>query len=145
MNPPLVKYLRRGILANWSVYENGMAGLHDKTRITILSRKFNESDHDLYLTYSLTSFEEKIKKCEGLYLATREGEDIHKYSTIGLRPTCYAEIRLKLLSVIDENPDVMLYNLVDECNNFRRLIVDSNMVESNETQTSLIKKPEIDR
>ncbi|KAM3176426.1 hypothetical protein ACTXT7_006549 [Hymenolepis weldensis] len=61
----------------------------------------------------------------------------------GLRSPCYAEIRLKLLSVLNKNPDVMLYHLVDEYNNPQSLIADSNMVKSNETQTRLIKKPEI--
>ncbi|VUZ46663.1 unnamed protein product [Hymenolepis diminuta] len=40
------------------------------------------------------------------------GEFHHESS--GLRPACYAEILLKLLSVLDKNPDVIQHNLVDE-------------------------------
>ncbi|KAM3179796.1 hypothetical protein ACTXT7_017578, partial [Hymenolepis weldensis] len=58
----------------------------------------------------------------------------------GLRSPCYAEIRQKLLPLLDKNPDIMLHHLVDEYNNFRSLITDSILVESNET-----RKPEIDR
>ncbi|VUZ56015.1 unnamed protein product [Hymenolepis diminuta] len=50
----------------------------------------------------------------------------------GLRPTY-------------KNPDVILHNLLDECNNFRSLIADPNMIENNETRSCLKKKPEIDR
>ncbi|KAM3176329.1 hypothetical protein ACTXT7_006745, partial [Hymenolepis weldensis] len=42
---------------------------------------------------------------------------------------------------LDKNPDVMLYNLMDEYN-FQRQIADSNLAE---TLACLIKKSEIDR
>ncbi|VUZ57197.1 unnamed protein product [Hymenolepis diminuta] len=120
----------------------------------MLLRKFSKSNHYLYLTYLLPlspkdfTFEETIKKSgkvfgdttslfsrrfKGLNLAIREGKDIHKYAAVGLRSPCYAEIRLKLLFLLDKNSDIMLHHLVDEYNNFRSLITDSNMVESNET------------
>ncbi|VDL63415.1 unnamed protein product [Hymenolepis diminuta] len=42
-----------------------------------------------------------------------------------------------------KNPDIMLHHLVEEYNNFRSLIANSNMVESNEIRACQIKKPEI--
>ncbi|KAM3180982.1 hypothetical protein ACTXT7_015242 [Hymenolepis weldensis] len=45
----------------------------------------------------------------------------------------------------NNNPDIMLHHPTDEYNNFRSVISDSNMVESNETQAYQIRKPEIDR
>ncbi|VUZ41727.1 unnamed protein product [Hymenolepis diminuta] len=111
----------------------------------MLFRKFNKSDPDLYLAYLLPlsskdlTFEETIQKFE------KEGEDIHKHTDIGLCPVCYAQIRLKSLTVMDLRPDVMLHNLVDKYNNVRSLITNSNMVESKETPTFLTKKHDIDR
>ncbi|VUZ51565.1 unnamed protein product [Hymenolepis diminuta] len=107
------------------------------------------------------TFEETIQKRYKCHNSvTHEGEGIHKYTGIAnrmsnafsygslkedefrclafiqdLRPamsTCYVGIRVKLLSALDKNPDAMLHNLVAEYNNFRSLIVDSNMIESNE-------------
>ncbi|KAM3188539.1 hypothetical protein ACTXT7_000093 [Hymenolepis weldensis] len=63
----------------------------------------------------------------------------------GLRSPCYAEIRLKLLSLLDKNPNITFHHLVDEYNNFRSLVADSNMVENHETRACQIKKPEIDQ
>ncbi|VUZ55309.1 unnamed protein product, partial [Hymenolepis diminuta] len=63
----------------------------------------------------------------------------------GLRSPCYAENRLKLLPLLDKNPNILLPHLVDEYNNIRSLIADSNMIESNETRARRIKKPEIDQ
>ncbi|KAM3185160.1 hypothetical protein ACTXT7_006905 [Hymenolepis weldensis] len=74
------------------------------------------------------TFEETIEKCEK-----------------GLRSPRYPEILLKLLSLLDKNPDIMLHHLVDEYNNFRRLIADSNMVENHETRVCQITNPEINR
>ncbi|VUZ49815.1 unnamed protein product [Hymenolepis diminuta] len=114
------------------------------------------SDHDLYLAYLLSfpskdlTFEETIGKCGKVFgdntslfnrrfkclnFAISEGKDIHKYAAAGLRSPCYAEIRLKLLSLLDNNSGIMLHHLVDEYNNFQSLIADLNMVESNETRT----------
>ncbi|KAM3173999.1 hypothetical protein ACTXT7_011428 [Hymenolepis weldensis] len=69
-------------------------------------------------------------KC--LNLAIYKGEDIHKYTGIGRRP-------------LSKNPDVVLHNLVDECNKFQSLIAKSNTVKSNETRAYIIKKSEIGR
>ncbi|VUZ57634.1 unnamed protein product, partial [Hymenolepis diminuta] len=80
-------------------------------------------------------------KC--LNLAIREGEDIEN-DCEDFRPVFYLGLRLKLLSILDKNPDVMLHNVLDEYTNLRSLIADSNMVESSELQAYLIKKPEID-
>ncbi|VDL60206.1 unnamed protein product [Hymenolepis diminuta] len=55
----------------------------------------------------------------------------------GLRSACHEGIRLKLLSLLDKNLDLMLHHLVDKYNNFRSLIADSNAVGSNETQACL--------
>ncbi|VUZ44289.1 unnamed protein product [Hymenolepis diminuta] len=125
-----------------------------------------KSDHDLYLAYRLPLspkdliFAETIEKCEKVFfddtslcnrrfrclsLPIREGGDIHKYTGIDLCSPCYAEIRLKLWSPLDKNPDIMLYYLVDEYNNFRSLVADSNMVESNETRACQINNPEFDQ
>ncbi|VUZ48686.1 unnamed protein product [Hymenolepis diminuta] len=111
-----------------------------------------------------TSLFNRRFKC--LNLAIGEGEDTHEYAAAvnrmcnaspygslkqgqfrclvfiqGLRSSCYEEIRLKLLSLLDKNPDIMLHHLVDEYNNFRSLIAHSNMVESNEPRAYQIKKP----
>ncbi|VUZ42851.1 unnamed protein product [Hymenolepis diminuta] len=125
-----------------------------------------KNDHDIYLTYLLPlspkdfTYEETIEKCGKVFghntslfnrrfkclnLAIRKGEDFQKYAPIGLRSPCNAEIRLKLLSLLDKNPDIMLHHLVDEYNNFQSPIADSNMVESSETRAYQIKKPEINR
>ncbi|VDL59323.1 unnamed protein product [Hymenolepis diminuta] len=118
---------------NRDVYENRMAGLPNETRINMLLRKFSRSDHDLYLVYPLPlspkdlTFEETIEKREK-----------------GLRSPCYAGISLKL-SLLDKNPDIKLHHLLDAYNNFRSLITDSNMIESNETRARQIKKRETDR
>ncbi|VUZ45833.1 unnamed protein product [Hymenolepis diminuta] len=106
-----------------------MVGLLDEMRIIMLFRKFSKSDHDLYPAYLLPLSPKDLTFEETINLTTREGEGIHKSTAISLRPAYYAEIRLKLLSVLDNNPDIMLYNLVDEYDNFRRLIADSNMVK----------------
>ncbi|VUZ42753.1 unnamed protein product [Hymenolepis diminuta] len=118
------------------------------------------SDHDLYLVYPLPlspkdlTFEETIEKREKVFddnrhficlnLAIHEGKDIHKYEIVGLRSPCYAGISLKL-SLLDKNPDIKLHHLLDAYNNFRSLITDSNMIESNETRARQIKKRETDR
>ncbi|VUZ48827.1 unnamed protein product [Hymenolepis diminuta] len=99
------------------------------------------------------TYEETIeKRFKCLDLAIREGEDIHMYAATvnrmcnafsygslkedqfrcllfiqGLRSPCNAEIRLKLLSLLDKNPDIMVHHLADEYNYFRSLIADSNM------------------
>ncbi|VUZ52589.1 unnamed protein product [Hymenolepis diminuta] len=103
-----------------------------------------------------TSLFNRLFKCPNL--AIREGEVIHKYAATvnrmcnafsygplkkdqfrclvfvqDLRLPFYAEIHLKLLSLLDKNLDIMLHHLVDEHNNFRSLIAYSNRVESNET------------
>ncbi|VUZ51398.1 unnamed protein product [Hymenolepis diminuta] len=109
------------------------------------------------LTDEKMTFAKEIHKCEGygdntshfnkcymcLNLATYEGKDIHKYTGISRHSSCYAEFSLKLLSVLGKNPDVVLHNLVDKCNNFRSLIGNSNTVKSNETRSIIIKKSEI--
>ncbi|KAM3187557.1 hypothetical protein ACTXT7_002058 [Hymenolepis weldensis] len=115
-------------------------GLRDETRVTVLFRKFNKSDHDLNQAYLLPlsskdlTFEETTQMCEVfddntffsigvikcLNLAVREDEDIHKYK--------------------DKNPDVMLHKLVDEYNNFRSLTAYLSMIENRETGACLIKK-----
>ncbi|VUZ54484.1 unnamed protein product [Hymenolepis diminuta] len=133
----------------------------------MLLRKFSKSDHDLYLAYLLPllpkdlTFKQTVEKYEifgdnsflfdrrfkCLNLAIREGEDIHMHTAIVNR-MCnaffYAKIHLELLSLLDKNPDIILHHLVDEYNNFRCLITDSNMIEGNETRACLIKKPESD-
>ncbi|VUZ55262.1 unnamed protein product [Hymenolepis diminuta] len=134
----------------------------------MLFQKFNKSEHDLYLAHLLPlspnnlTFEETVEKCEVfgdnispfnrrfecLNLTILEGEDVRKYTVIvnrALSLAFYEEICLKLSSVLDKDVDFMLHNLVDEYEKFRSFIVDSNMVESNETRACLIKKPEIDR
>ncbi|VDL58976.1 unnamed protein product [Hymenolepis diminuta] len=76
--------------------------------ITTLFQKFNNSDHDLYLTYLLSlmpkdlTFEETMHKCKKAFvdetspftrrykclnLDTRESGDIHKYTGIVNRMT----------------------------------------------------------
>ncbi|VUZ44396.1 unnamed protein product [Hymenolepis diminuta] len=96
-----------------------MVGLPDYTRITMLFRKFNKGDHGPYLVCLFPLLPKDLTRYKCLNLAIREGEDIHKYIATGLRPVWYAEIRLNLMSVLDKNPDVMLYHLMDEYNNFR--------------------------
>ncbi|VUZ55315.1 unnamed protein product, partial [Hymenolepis diminuta] len=122
-----------------------MTGIPNETRINMLLRKFSTSDHDLYLTYllPLSLIDLTCFKCRNL--AKHEGEDIHKYAAVGLRSPCYAENRPKLLPLIDENPDILLNHQMDEHNNIRSLIADSNMIKSNETRARRIKKPEIDQ
>ncbi|VUZ48346.1 unnamed protein product [Hymenolepis diminuta] len=103
---------------------------------------------------------EKRLKC--LNLVIRKVKDTYKYTEIvnrmcnafsygslkedlfrrfvfihGLRSACHEGIRLKLLSLLDKNLDLMLHHLVDKYNNFRSLIADSNAVGSNETQACL--------
>ncbi|VUZ49627.1 unnamed protein product [Hymenolepis diminuta] len=107
------------------------------------------------------TFEETIgERFTYVNLAIREGEGIRKYTGIsnrmsnafsygwlkegqfrylvfiqGLRSPCYAEIRLKKFSLLDKNPDITpRHHPAHEYNNFRSLIVGSNMVESNETR-----------
>ncbi|VUZ44365.1 unnamed protein product [Hymenolepis diminuta] len=84
------------------------------------------------------TFEETIeKRFECLNLAIREGEDIHKYAATvnrmcnafsygllkedqfrclvliqGVYSPCYAEICLRLLSLLDKNPDIILHHLI---------------------------------
>ncbi|VUZ41111.1 unnamed protein product [Hymenolepis diminuta] len=84
-------------------------------------------------------------KCPNLFI--RKGEDIHKY-TVSVNRMCnaflfgwlkedqfrclvidrglllplYAEIQLKLFSLLDRNPDIMLHHLADNDNKFRSLI-----------------------
>ncbi|VUZ42987.1 unnamed protein product [Hymenolepis diminuta] len=111
-----------------------MARLSNETRISMLPRKFNKSGHNLYLTYLLPLSPKDLTRFKCINLTIREGEDIHKCTALDLHSTCYAEIRLKILSVLDKNLDVMLPHLVEEYNDFRSLIVDSNMVESNKTR-----------
>ncbi|VUZ45118.1 unnamed protein product [Hymenolepis diminuta] len=50
-----------------------------------------------------------------------------------LRPMWYAEIRLKLLSILDKKPDVKLHNLGHEYN-FRSLIAENNPMPQPQTQ-----------
>ncbi|VUZ54298.1 unnamed protein product [Hymenolepis diminuta] len=95
-----------------------------------------KSDQYLYLAYVLPlspedlAFEETIEKCEKglgdntslfsrrfkcLNLAVREGKDIHKYTAVVNRMNnTFSEICLKLLSLLDKNPGIMLHHLPDE-------------------------------
>ncbi|KAM3184585.1 hypothetical protein ACTXT7_008055 [Hymenolepis weldensis] len=120
------------VFATWSMKTDSLDYL--TKRVTILFRKFSKRPRSLS-GLSPTTFEEGVAERGSIQVPC-----IHSRSL----STCSAEIRLKLLSVLDKNPDVMLHHLVDEYN-VRSLIIDSNMVESNETRAFLIRKPKVDR
>ncbi|VUZ42554.1 unnamed protein product [Hymenolepis diminuta] len=163
--PPVGEVFATWYARNRDVHVNRMAGLPNETKINMLLRKFNESDHDLYLACLLSlspkdlTFEETIEKCGKVFdddtslfnrcfkcpnLPIREGEDARKYTTLVNR-ICNAFSYGSLKEDQFRDPDVMSHHLVDEYNNFRSLIADSNMVEGDETRACQIKKPEIDR
>lgn len=57
----------------------------------------------------------------------------------GLCSPLYAEICLKLLSLLDKNPDITLHHLADDYNTFRSLIAHSKMFESYETRACHVR------
>ncbi|VDL65002.1 unnamed protein product [Hymenolepis diminuta] len=107
------------------------------------------------------TFEERVEKWKKVFGSNTSpcSEDIHKYTFSvnrmcnaflfgwlkedqfrclvidrGLLLPLYAEIQLKLFSLLDENPDIMLHHLADNDNKFRSLIAHLNMVENKETR-----------
>ncbi|VDL28270.1 unnamed protein product [Hymenolepis diminuta] len=99
------------------IYKNSMADLPHATRITMLLREFNRSDHDLCSSYfqpmdpiDLT-YEKIMGIVNRLYTSFRFGslkENHFKYLIfiLGPRSPCHAEIRLGPLSLLDKKPDV---------------------------------------
>ncbi|VUZ55119.1 unnamed protein product, partial [Hymenolepis diminuta] len=99
------------------------------TRITVLLREFNRSDHYLCSSYfqpvdpANLTYEELISKLGSVVgnnsslfnLTISEDENVHYHMenqfrclifTLGLRSPCHAEIRLGLLTLLDKKHDV---------------------------------------
>ncbi|VUZ57322.1 unnamed protein product [Hymenolepis diminuta] len=119
-----------------------MAGLPNERRINKLFGKFSKREQDLNLDCHLPRSPKDLT-CVTIasILVMRKGEDIHKYTAFGLRSPLYAEIHMKLLSLLDENPDIMLHHLGDDNNNVQSLITLLKMVENSETGACHIKEP----
>ncbi|VDL64136.1 unnamed protein product [Hymenolepis diminuta] len=165
--PPVGEVFATWYARNRDVHVNRMAGLPNETKINMLLRKFNESDHDLYLACLLSlspkdlTFEETIEKCGKVFdddtslfnrcfkcpnLPIREGEDARKYTTLVNRicnAFSYGSLKEDQFSCL-----VFIRGLRFACYaeiGLKFLIADSNMVEGDETRACQIKKPEIDR
>ena len=53
---------------------------------------------------------------------------------LGLRPSKYAEIRPRLLMLLDKDPQIQIYDLANEYKNYKSLIADSKLIENRATE-----------
>ncbi|VUZ47592.1 unnamed protein product [Hymenolepis diminuta] len=117
-----------------------MADLPHATRITMLLREFNRSDHDLCSSYfqpmdpiDLT-YEKIMGIVNRLYTSFRFGslkENHFKYLIfiLGPRSPCHAEIRLGPLSLLDKKPDEKSLDFAITNNSDRLSLPNSPLLE----------------